>query len=180
TLHQYSGETDLVFGVVVSGRSAPLAGVESRAGLYINTLPLRIRMDSGQSALEWIRAILKQQIALEQYAHTPPGVPGRCAGIPAGQPLFNSAIRFQNYPSVDAGASIENGVGMRNLTGVDWWHYPLNVVVVPDSRVKLTIRYDARFFEADGVRRILQAMTSCLSRLPNLSEETELQALLSG
>ena len=36
---------DVVFGVTVSGRPAELAGVETMIGLFINTVPLRVRID---------------------------------------------------------------------------------------------------------------------------------------
>ncbi len=45
---------DVVFGVTVSGRPAELAGVETMVGLFINTVPLRVRLDAatpGRSAV---------------------------------------------------------------------------------------------------------------------------------
>ncbi|MCP4661724.1 MAG: non-ribosomal peptide synthetase, partial [bacterium] len=44
-LGRYSGHHDVLFGATVSGRPAELAGVESIAGLFINTLPVRVRVD---------------------------------------------------------------------------------------------------------------------------------------
>ncbi len=43
-LSRYSGETDVVFGVIVSGRPEALPGVESMLGLFINALPLRVSL----------------------------------------------------------------------------------------------------------------------------------------
>src|SRR5262249_11052657 len=40
-----SGQDDVVFGTTVSGRSADLPGVESMVGLFINTLPTRVRLE---------------------------------------------------------------------------------------------------------------------------------------
>lgn len=37
-LSRYSGESDIVFGVTVSGRPPTLSGVESMVGLFINTV----------------------------------------------------------------------------------------------------------------------------------------------
>ena len=41
---------DVVFGVTVSGRPAELAGVETMVGLFINTVPLRVRLDASAPA----------------------------------------------------------------------------------------------------------------------------------
>ena len=43
-LGRLSGRDDVVFGVTVAGRPAELAGVEHMVGLFINTLPLRMRL----------------------------------------------------------------------------------------------------------------------------------------
>ena len=45
-LHSLTGRTDVVFGGTVSGRPADLAGVEQMIGLFINTLPVRVRTGS--------------------------------------------------------------------------------------------------------------------------------------
>src|SRR5581483_1238875 len=46
-LSRYSGEPDVVFGSIVSGRPAELAGVESMVGMFINTVPARVQFDDG-------------------------------------------------------------------------------------------------------------------------------------
>jgi non-ribosomal peptide synthase protein (TIGR01720 family) len=174
-LHQFSREHDVVFGVTVSGRSAPLAGIESRVGLYINTLPLRVRVRPEQPLLAWLRAIMQDQVQLEQYAYTPTHL----LTVNSDQALFNSAIRFQNYPLKDIETSLNSGLSIRNTNGVDWWHYPLNLVIVPDSRVKLSINYDARLFDTSTIRHSLQTMELLVSRLAGIPPEVELKKILS-
>ncbi|MGW4631045.1 condensation domain-containing protein, partial [Streptomyces rubiginosohelvolus] len=41
-----TGQDDVVFGAVVSGRTPEVPGVESMIGLFINTVPVRVRMDA--------------------------------------------------------------------------------------------------------------------------------------
>ena len=45
----------MVFGVTIAGRPAELAGVEQMVGLFINTLPLRLRLAPGQPLSELMR-----------------------------------------------------------------------------------------------------------------------------
>ena len=44
-LSAFTDRTDVVFGVTVSGRPDELSGVEGMVGLFINTVPLRVRLD---------------------------------------------------------------------------------------------------------------------------------------
>ncbi len=44
-LSAFTDRSDVVFGVTVSGRPGELTGVETMVGLFINTVPLRVRLD---------------------------------------------------------------------------------------------------------------------------------------
>src|SRR6185436_11435234 len=70
-LSRYSGEADVVFGVTVSGRPATLAGVETMVGLFINTLPARVKIPTTQSILDWLQALQAQQLEARQYDYSP-------------------------------------------------------------------------------------------------------------
>ncbi len=48
-LAKYNGVNDLVFGSVVSGRPASVQGIESMVGLFINTVPVRIRFEGTEA-----------------------------------------------------------------------------------------------------------------------------------
>ncbi|KAB8321325.1 non-ribosomal peptide synthetase, partial [Tolypothrix campylonemoides VB511288] len=58
-LLRYSGETDVVFGVTVSGRTAAITGVESIVGLFINTLPMRVTLSGEDTVLPKLKQIHK-------------------------------------------------------------------------------------------------------------------------
>ena len=45
-----TGRDDVVFGAVVAGRPAELPGVETMLGLFINTVPVRVRLDPALTA----------------------------------------------------------------------------------------------------------------------------------
>jgi hypothetical protein len=70
-LSYYSGETDVVFGVTVSGRPVTLAGAESMLGLFINTLPLRVQVSSDTYVLALLKQIQAQQAEISQYEYSP-------------------------------------------------------------------------------------------------------------
>ena len=54
-LGRLTGRDDVVFGVTVAGRPPEIAGIESMVGLFINTLPLRIKLPPGQPLLALFR-----------------------------------------------------------------------------------------------------------------------------
>ena len=59
-LSRYSGEQDIVFGVTVSGRPAELSSVENMVGLFINTLPVRVKVPPTAQLLDWLQTLQRQ------------------------------------------------------------------------------------------------------------------------
>ena len=53
-LSRYSGQEDVLFGAIVAGRPTDLIGIESMIGLFINTLPVRVRV----SPATWLAAMV--------------------------------------------------------------------------------------------------------------------------
>src|SRR5262249_47032651 len=47
-LGRLTDRDDVIFGVTLAGRPAELAGVERLVGLFINTVPLRVRLRPGE------------------------------------------------------------------------------------------------------------------------------------
>ena len=44
-LSRYSGDRQVLYGATNSGRDAPIAGVETITGCFVNTTPLRVDVD---------------------------------------------------------------------------------------------------------------------------------------
>ncbi len=44
---------DVLFGATISGRNIPIDGIEETLGLFINTLPLRLRDDGATLLRTW-------------------------------------------------------------------------------------------------------------------------------
>src|SRR3989442_1252435 len=66
-LSQYSGRSDVIFGAVVFGLPPAVKGVESMAGLFINTLPFRARIHAQDTPLFWLESLQQQLVQIQQY-----------------------------------------------------------------------------------------------------------------
>lgn len=69
-LHRYNGTEDAVFGSVVSGRPSAIAGIESMAGLFINTVPVRVRAAGDMTFLLFSKGA-KESLAAEEHSYYP-------------------------------------------------------------------------------------------------------------
>jgi acyl carrier protein len=153
-LSHYSGMQDVVFGVTVSGRSAPLPGIEDMVGVFINTLPARARVEPESSLAPWLRRIQELQFETRQYEFSPLVEVSGWSDAPRGRPLFESILVFENIPVNGTGASL-GGMAIRDGHYHERTHYPLTVVIVPGRELILRIVYDCRRLAHAAVERLL-------------------------
>ena len=137
-----SGRDDVVFGVTVAGR-AELPGAESMLGLFINTVPARVRLDPAAPVAQVLAELQDQQAALLAYQYLGLAEIHKLAGHPA---LFDTLLVFESYPLTPLDpATPPSGGGRLNVIGTggrDSAHYPLTLAVVPGSRLRLGYRPD--------------------------------------
>ncbi|HKH44413.1 MAG TPA: amino acid adenylation domain-containing protein, partial [Thermoanaerobaculia bacterium] len=155
-LGRWSGAEDVVFGVVVSGRPAELPGIESMVGLFINSLPLRLRLAGEEPVAAWLQDVQERQAALLQLQHTPLVQVQGWSEVERGRSLFDSILVYQNYPLDPALAERSPGALDVRLTGsIEQTNYPLTLVVFPGRRLTLNLKHDRDLFDAPQVERLL-------------------------
>src|SRR5262249_46992848 len=123
-LSRYSGEPEVVFGVTVSGRPPLLEGIESMVGLFINTLPVRFYLKPEDSLASWLSDIHQSQADLDQYAYSSLIDIQRWSDIPAGTPLFDTLLVFENYPVDRSFDRQPGGLRLRDVRAFDQTNYP--------------------------------------------------------
>jgi amino acid adenylation domain-containing protein/non-ribosomal peptide synthase protein (TIGR01720 family) len=161
-LSRYSGESDVVFGVTVSGRAANLEGVESMVGLLINTLPLRVRVRGEEPLSSWLKEVQRRQGELIQYEYSPLAQVRSWSDVPRGTELFQSIHVFENYPLDPVLFGQHGGIRIADVRSLEQNNYPLTVAVVPGAEMSLHIAYDTRRFRAATIARMLGHMRSML------------------
>ncbi|WP_432079889.1 amino acid adenylation domain-containing protein, partial [Streptomyces sp. YPW6] len=177
-LSRYSRSQDVVFGATVSGRPSALAGVESMVGLFINTLPVRVRVDSGTSVGAWLEHLQREQLELRQYEYSPLADVQRWSEIPAGEPLFESLFVFENYPlgSVE-GDPADNGLDITPLPMTEQTNYPLTAIVMPGEALSVQMFYDQDRFHGDDIGRLGAAYVELLEQIAASSLEAPIAGL---
>src|SRR5262249_51883234 len=159
-LGRLTGRDDVVFGVTVAGRPPELAGIERMVGLFINTLPLRIRLPARQSLIELLRAVQDSQSRLMAHQHV--GL-AEIQGLAGLGELFDTLVVFENYPVDRAGLATEaGGLRISELSGADATHYPLSLAVSPGERLALRLCYRPDLFDRGSVEAIADRLVRLL------------------
>ncbi len=163
-LNRYSGESDVVFGVAVSGRPPMLENVETMIGMLINTLPARIQVTPDAMLIPWLREIQGGQWEMRQYEYSPLVQVQGWSDAPRTSPLFESIISFENHPIDYSLLKRSERIAVRDVihyhtaTG-----YPVNIIIEPGAELTVKLLYDFGRVDDAAIERLLGHLGNVLT-----------------
>ncbi|WP_456319733.1 condensation domain-containing protein [Mycobacterium marinum] len=122
-----TGRDDVVFGIAVSGRPSELAGVQSMVGLFINTVPLRVRLDPQAVIADLCAAVRRDTALVREYAYFSHAWLRQAAGV--GE-MFDTLLVFENFPTGGLAVGKDVPVGaatFRRVAAHSPTHFPVTV-----------------------------------------------------
>jgi amino acid adenylation domain-containing protein/non-ribosomal peptide synthase protein (TIGR01720 family) len=162
-LSGYGGTDDVVFGSTVSGRPAELPGVESMVGMFINTIPTRVRVAADREIVPWLRDLQVGQTEARRFDYVSLAQLQSWADLAPGASLFDSMVVFENYP-IDTEADAA-GPRVRGVDGIDTTNFPLSLSAYLDDRLCFELDYDPRLFDAVTVERLTGRLVALLTQI---------------
>ncbi|MGD2093241.1 MAG: amino acid adenylation domain-containing protein, partial [Candidatus Aminicenantes bacterium] len=182
-LGKYNGREDVVFGAVVSGRPSELEGVESMVGIFINTIPVRIRFEGKIKFNELLKRVQEEAIASEPHHYH------QLAEIQSEsvlkQNLINHIIIFENYPLAEQIKGYEDKSGKSNNGAVlklydmdvfEQTNYDFNIMVASLEQLMIRFDYNGNIYDRDFVERISHHFNQVLIRIID-NEELKIEEL---
>ena len=127
-----SGQGSPVFGTVLFGRMTGAEGVDSAMGMFINTLPVRLRLDH-QSVARALAHTHDVLAALLRHEMAPLAMAQRCADLPSGSPLFTALINYRHDSAGEDGADA-GWEGVQVLSEEERTNYPFSLAVNDPAR----------------------------------------------
>jgi natural product biosynthesis luciferase-like monooxygenase protein len=164
-LSRTSGQTDVLFGTTRAGRRSSIAEADRIAGVFINTVPTRVRIDETQSVSAWLGALRMQQSEVWRHEQLPLAEIQALSDMPAGVPLFDSVVVFDPF---DLDAELRRPGGRwqnRHFELIEKPPIGLTIYAALEATLALKIAYDARRFEGTAVERTLGHLRTILTSL---------------
>jgi amino acid adenylation domain-containing protein len=164
-----TGRDDVLFGITVAGRPPEIAGIERMVGLFINTVPLRVRLPPEQPMLELFKGLQRTHSELLAHQHLGLAEIQRLCG--QGE-LFDTLVVFENYPLDQGGIDHpESGLRLSRIDGRDATHYALCLSANPGNRLALRLGYRPDLFDPAEIEivagrfvRLLEAAAGAADR----------------
>ncbi|WP_405690203.1 non-ribosomal peptide synthetase [Streptomyces sp. NBC_00057] len=163
TIARYSGRDDVVVGVTVSGRP-PLERADEMIGMFINTVPVRARVERDLTAEDWLARYAAARHPVLEHQHTPLTDVQRWAETERGVQLFDTVVVFENYP--DASEAVLSGGALR-IVDVRYetrTNYHATLVVRAADELGFQVVVDAQAFGEGEAEQLLAHFTAILER----------------
>ncbi|WP_336116562.1 amino acid adenylation domain-containing protein [Streptomyces sp. PTD9-10] len=171
-LAELTGREDVLFGTTVAGRPSELPGVDRMIGLFINTVPVRVRCTPDDRLPQLLDRLQEAQGRLLEHHHLGLADIQRSTGLSA---LFDTLVVFESFPVdrvglVAAGASADLAVtGIRPYAPP---HYPLTVIAAADPLLRLSFQYQRDAFTHAEVEVIAGRLVRVLRQFAAEPETT--------
>ncbi|MBT0964195.1 condensation domain-containing protein, partial [Denitromonas iodatirespirans] len=129
-----TGRGDVVFGTVLFGRMQGGNHADRVLGMFINTLPLRLRI-GGEGVESALRSTHEALAQLLRHEHAPLSLAQRCSGVDAPAPLFTSLLNYRysgmrpGAGASDATAAVGSDDDIQVLGGHERTNYPLTISI---------------------------------------------------
>ncbi len=158
----HSGDDDVVFGVTGAGRPSELDGVESMVGMFLSTLPMRVRFDGDDSVSSLWSGIQAQQLDLTQYQYSSLADVARWSQVPPGLPLFETALVFENYPR---SRGSDRPFAVEGHRVFEQTRFPLTVMIGPGDHLEALALFDESRFDAASVDELLAGFVEVIDQM---------------
>ncbi|MEH2088565.1 MAG: amino acid adenylation domain-containing protein [Nostoc sp.] len=159
----YSGQEDVVFGAVTSGRPPTLPQTESMVGLFINMLPIRVQVSSQEFLLPWLQKIKDQLVEARQYEYCPLVKVQEWSEVSKGVSLFESIVVFDNYAVDPSLRQRDINLEIEEFHSFEKTNYPITLSVNPGEELLLNITCDdSDRFDTDTITRMLGHLQTLL------------------
>ncbi|MFD7287024.1 amino acid adenylation domain-containing protein [Streptomyces sp. NPDC059863] len=161
-LSAMTGRDDVVFGTAVAGRPAEVPNVAGIIGMFLNTVPARVGFTPDEPLLDLLRGMQSERAAVMPYEYVGLGTLQQETGH---RRLFDTLFVLRSADGEDRAAALRQRYGITDVSNVDGTHFPLTLIVTPETRLRVTLAARPDLFGAQAATTILGRFTTVLERL---------------
>ena len=169
-----NNHTEVMFGVTSSGRPDALADAGQMLGVFINTLPLRLRTAPDMALCDYLQQVQAVSVAMREHEQTP--LAQILQQHPRGAGLFDTLLVFQNLPALSERQLQAGELTFKVLDNLEQTSYGLTVEVLPGRCLEVLFSADAQRLPAVALERLGDDLLNLLQAL-DCPPDTRLEQL---
>jgi tyrocidine synthetase-3 len=163
-LKKYSGSDDVVFGTTISGREIPVNGIDKMAGLFINTLPLRIYFNEELSFLDVINKIDTMLVKRKPYESACLADISIWHNEKNNNPIFDTLLVVENYP-LETGLKDNGVLDVEGYSMFETTNFNLSLEIEAFDSLNVHFTYNRSLYSEAAIKRIGKHYVNALKGL---------------
>jgi amino acid adenylation domain-containing protein len=177
-VNRNTGADDVVFGATLSGRNAPVPGLNSIIGPTIATVPVRIRVSSETTITDYLEGVQEQAADMMPFEHTGLQHIARVNKEAQQACSFKTALTVQHPIDGLPDDSKTIGIWRKTPQVLETATYPLVIVcTLEQNHVDVVVNVDSRVLKEWKVEKMLAQLEHTIIQLATSSPDTKLDQL---
>ena len=172
-LQKLNNSEDVFLGTTVSGRPESINNIDNMVGLFINTIPLRIKTKHDESLFDFIVQLNKRLSERGEYENTSLSDINKYCKIKKDEELFDSIVALENYP-MDFTNNETNVLAIKDFEIRERTNYNIALEILILDTVKLKFNYNSAAVEeylVDKFGSYMERIIEYLVSNPNIKME---------
>jgi non-ribosomal peptide synthetase component F len=161
-LQNYHAAADIIFDATVSGRSgsAPIKGIEDMVGLFIDTLPVRVRTFANETAADFLSRMSRMVREWAKFANSSPLQVREYLDKYREDNLFDSVVVMENYP-LDRISPWETApLSILSFSITEKTLYDLTIIITILEDIEFNITFNNDLFNENAISRLSSHLIS--------------------
>ncbi|KAK2755921.1 NRPS [Arachnomyces sp. PD_36] len=170
-ISRYCDTYDVSFGTSISGRNAPVAGLDAMTGPVIATVPVRVRLDDKQPVDRYLQDIQTQ--SLDMVAYEQFGLQNISKLSPEAHEVcdFSNLLVIQSAKLLNSTPDSESIIGLMDESSEGYFNYPLVVQGwVYDNHIEFEATYNSHVMTATQIETLSHHFDCVIQQLRSHDE----------
>nr|WP_314464357.1 non-ribosomal peptide synthetase [uncultured Clostridium sp.] len=154
-LARYNGTEDIIFGTVVSGREADLSGIEHMVGLFINTIPTRMKASADKSFSSLLKEVQSKSLEANEYNYV--SLSDIQVLSPFNRELINHVMVFDNYGIDNKYEKLRNentSFQFGEIMADEQTNYGFGIIITQNDTLSIRFVYDENIYDESIVHNM--------------------------
>ncbi len=166
-LQLYNDTDDVIFGSVTSGRPSEIENVEEMVGLFINTVPIRIKRNETDTFNTLLDRIKNETLEIKKYEYS--SLADIQSFTDKGIELIDHVFLFQNFAINDgfkelnkSSTHIDVGFKVQKVHNEEQTNYNFNIIISPREEFEIITVYNKNLFDDELISNVLNHFRNIL------------------
>jgi amino acid adenylation domain-containing protein len=166
-LSRYYSSRSVTFATIRACRQGSIEGADNVVGLLMNVLPVHAVINETVSAVDFLRGIREQQLAIRPYQWSPWELIRDSIPIVATKQLSDSCVLYERYNIAQELSNRFGKSGLRNFSLEERVNIPLLLSVCEKPQVQFELSYQTGVFAAKDMARLGRSFMAMLGQILN-------------